>query len=1562
MTSHRNPDSSEPHDRAPRRGSRGQRSSRQHRSSQKRRPRGPRPFTPAELEARRAAVPEISYPPQLPVSARREDIAAAIRDNQVVIVAGETGSGKTTQLPKICLELGRGITGMIGHTQPRRIAARSVADRICDELGVELGGAIGYQVRFTEQTSRTTLVKLMTDGILLAETQNDPELRKYDTIIIDEAHERSLNIDFLLGYLARLLPRRPDLKLIITSATIDSQRFAEHFGRHMHGGGPDCEAPVIEVSGRTFPVEIRYRPLYDDSATDLSGASAGGRHGGGHATNEGSSLTARGSGMSATGSENLTAQGGGRAPGGRRTANEGSSLTARGGGMSATGSASLTARGGGVSATRSAIQERDQITGILEAADELMAEGPGDILVFLSGEGEIRDTEKAFQEELGQRYIEPGGRSSVPNAVEVLPLFARLSAAEQRRIFQPHNHRRIILATNIAETSLTVPGIRYVIDPGTARISRYSTKTKVQRLPIEAISQASANQRSGRSGRVADGIAIRLYSEEDFAVRPEFTEPEIQRTSLASVILQMAAMNLGSVEDFPFIDPPDMRAVRAGIQLLEEIGALEPVSKHDAGKPDQRTPGNRTTSSHPKDRGETGRARVVGTGTHVLTETGRTLAKLPIDPRLGRMLLAAVDNGAASEVLVLVAAMSVQDVRERPAEFRAQADQLHARFTDRTSDFLAYLNLWRYLRTQQRELSGSAFRRMCRAEYINWLRFREWQDVVAQLRELLRPLGINLKPIKLPTKDQLRAATEEGKDNSHNQDVARAVVRLGQSSDTPAADAIHKSILVGLLSNLGSWDQRTKDYLGARGTRFVIWPGSGLHRRNPEWVMAAELVETSRLFARSVARIKPEWVEEVGGHLVKRQYSEPFWSTRMGAAMVHEKVLIYGLPIIADRRVLLSKIGTESARELAREMFIRHALVEGQWRAHHVFIKHNKEQLAQAGEVEQRMRQVGLVADDDDRFTFFDERLPAGIVSAGHFNSWWKKERRKNPELLNFTQEFLLGDTTVSEEDFPSEWVQGDISLPIEYHFSPGKHADGLTIDVPVTLLPQLTDDGFDWLVPGLLPDLVTATIRALPKPVRRNLVPAPDVARDILAVLPPWNDVAHGQPGAPSFREAFTAAARELRGIDIDDGAWASVNLPPHLEITFRVRSERGAVLDEGTSIAYLQRELAPQTRSAVESVVKGAVAQALDEARAELLRAAEGAGHDQAGGAAAGPGLESGAGTESGAGQAGTDSARPSSAEPNSPRWDAPDSENLETWPEQIAELPAVVETQKGRMTVRGYPAFVEVPAPGAAGRTDVNVALQVLAEPAEQVRDHRRGIIRLLAIDLALPESRVTTRWTGAESLTLAATPYPSTEALVDDLQLAAARNIADRWARTADQPLGRLRTRSAYLELRAHARELLEDEVYQLVKTTVRIMQAYGEVDGAIRESSSITLINTVADVRAHISGLVFNGFISATPEAQLPHLVRYLQAAKIRLDKAASNPAADDSLAWQVADVVEQLDAESAEFAAGSYDAGRARTLEQARWMVEELRVSLFAQQLGTAGKVSPQRIRKLLRR
>lgn len=1413
------------------------------------------PLSREQLEKRRESVPVISYP-DLPVSSRREEIARAISEHQVIVVAGETGSGKTTQLPKICLELGRGINGMIGHTQPRRIAARAVAERISQELGVCVGSTVGYQVRFTEEVGEQTLVKLMTDGILLAEIQSDPELSRYDTIIIDEAHERSLNIDFLLGYLARLLPRRPDLKLIITSATIDTQRFADHFN-----------APVIEVSGRTYPVEIRYRPLYSENfPSEISSSSA----------------------------DFSSSDDSGALP-------------------------SSSPRSG---------EAVDQVTGIVEACEELMLEGPGDILVFLSGEGEIKDAQEAFSEELKQRYIAPGGRSSVPGAVEVLPLFSRLSSAEQHRIFEPHSHRRIILATNIAETSLTVPGIRYVVDPGTARISRYSNKTKVQRLPIEPISQASANQRAGRCGRVADGICIRLYSQEDFESRPEFTQPEIQRTSLASVILHMMALRLGEVSDFPFIDPPEERAVRAGAQLLSEIGAIETRSF----------------------RGET-QTR--------LTKIGKQLARLPIDPRLGRMLIEAQRNGCASEVLVIVAALSVQDVRERPSEKRPQADQLHARFTASSSDFLAYLTLWRYLHTQRRELSSSAFRRMCRAEFLNYLRYREWVDVVAQLRQLARPLGLSLHSIALPSPALIRQQSEAPSlgGTPISGAVAGACREIGRSSDTPEAGAIHRSLLVGLLSNIGSYSQRTRDYEGARGSHFVIWPGSGLHRRTPSWVMTAELVETSRLFARTVAAIEPGWIEPLAKDLVKRTYSEPFWSARNGAAMCREKVTLYGVTLVADRQILLQSVGTESSRELARDMFIRHALVEGDWRTHHRFLKDNARALEEASEVEERLRRRGLVADSDALAAFYEERIPEHIVSGRHFDSWWKKERHNNPELLNFTSKFLLGDVEAQESDYPTQWVQGDFRLPIEYSFSPGSYADGITVTVPITVLAHLSPVGFDWLVPGMREELVTATIRAFPKRIRRQLVPAPDVAKQIIPLLA----AAPGPEAGQTFREAFDEAVFKLRNFWIDDDAWAETSLPEHMKVLFRVRSERGAVLDESTSLEYLQMSLAPQTRSAVEKVVRSAVSYAFDESRAGKGQSLEDLarslsfpkeGSSSLDGAVSGASMNAGTTEKLGDGPAAHLPLSPESF--SSQVLPGLGGEPINGWPcVSDGLIPSSVEAIGPHgMPVRGYPAL-QVNAKG-------EVRLGVVTDPATQVREHARAVAALLARSIELPDKRISTRWSGDQGLALAGSPYADTSALIRDLQLASARNLVSRWAQQHEVTPGLIRAQREWEDLRTWAKQRHEDEVYRIAIVVADICAQWAEVARWLKESRSPLLLATLADIRAQMDELVSPGFVSRTPEEYLPEIVRYVKAARIRIQKATTNPSGDDALAWQIQHVVERIEAARAEAARHPYDPGVVATVEQARWMVEELRVSLFAQQLGTRGKVSVKRIEKVL--
>ncbi|MGV9950823.1 ATP-dependent RNA helicase HrpA [Streptomyces cellulosae] len=961
------------------------------------------------MTARRARVPEVRYPEQLPVSQKKDAIAEAIRDHQVVIVAGETGSGKTTQIPKICMELGRGVRGMIGHTQPRRIAARTVAERVAEELDTSLGEAVGWKVRFTDQVDpEATFIKLMTDGILLAEIQTDRELRAYDTIIIDEAHERSLNIDFLLGYLAQLLPKRPDLKVVITSATIDPERFSRHFG----------DAPIIEVSGRTYPVEVRYRPLLEEDSEDA---------------------------------------------------------------------------------------DRDQITAITDAVEELMAEGPGDILVFLSGEREIRDTADALNK---KRY----------RSTEVLPLYARLSHAEQHRVFQQHSGRRIVLATNVAETSLTVPGIKYVIDPGFARISRYSHRTKVQRLPIEPVSQASANQRKGRCGRTSDGICIRLYSEDDFLSRPEFTDAEILRTNLASVILQMTAAGLGEIEKFPFIDPPDHRNIRDGVQLLQELGALDPTQKD------------------PRKR---------------LTPTGRKLAQLPVDPRLARMVLEAERNGCVREVMVIAAALSIQDPRERPADKQTQADQQHARFRDETSDFLAFLNLWRYIREQQKERGSSSFRRMCKQEYLNFLRIREWQDIYAQLRTVAKQMGIHLN-------DQ----------------------------DAPA-DRIHVSLLAGLLSHIGMKDvKESKDsgqgggrreggrneYLGARNAKFAVFPGSALFKKPPRFVMSAELVETSRLWARVNAKIEPEWVEPLAEHLVKRTYSEPHWEKDQAAVMAYEKVTLYGVPIVAQRKVNYGRIDPE----LSRELFIRNALVEGDWRTHHKFFADNRKLLTEVEELEHRARRRDILVDDETLFDFYDQRIPDHVVSGAHFDSWWKHKRREQPDFLDFEREMLIRESAdaVTKADYPDIWRQGPLTFRVTYQFEPGADADGVTVHIPLQVLNQVTDEGFDWQIPGLREEVVTELIRSLPKPIRRNYVPAPNYAKAFL------------ERAVPLQEPLTVTMARELKRMvgvpfEAEDFDWSRV--PDHLKVTFRIVDERRRTLAEDKDLEALKLKLRPKARKAL-------------------------------------------------------------------------------------------------------------------------------------------------------------------------------------------------------------------------------------------------------------------------------------------------------------------------------------------------------------------------------------------
>ena len=1508
-------------------------------------------YSPEQLATRAAAVPAIVYPEELPVSARREEIATAISEHQVVIVAGETGSGKTTQLPKICLELGRGVTGMIGHTQPRRIAARSVAERIASELGTPIGrdGVVGYQVRFTEEVGENTLVKLMTDGILLAEIQSDPQLRRYDTIIVDEAHERSLNIDFILGYLARLLPQRPDLKVIITSATIDSERFAEHFGRELTGdrGQPfTVPAPVIEVSGRTYPVEVRYRPLAPDDvepdSDDAGGTSA-------DASSEIRPAPAAPGELSEAELEALTspdpavrAAAWARREAIRSGANS-TALSPRNQGARGKGRGRAGSTGTGAGAG----EPKDQVTGILDAVDELLGEPSGDILIFLAGERDIRDTEAALIDHLGARYT-PDGRSRTPGAIEVVPLYSRLSAAEQHRVFEAHQVRRIVLATNVAETSLTVPGIRYVIDPGLARISRYSNRTKVQRLPIEPVSRASANQRAGRCGRVADGIAIRLYSQADFEARPEYTEPEILRTSLASVILQMAALGLGAVEDFPFLDAPDSRQVRSGLQLLTEIGAIEPAGAASARSDDA------------PDRGRRGPR---------LTEIGRRLARLPIDPRLGRMLLEAGELGCVGEVMVIVAALSIQDVRERPADKQEASDALHRRFADPTSDFLTYLNLWRYLRTQSRELSGSAFRRMCRAEFLHYLRVREWQDVHTQLRQLARPLGLDAAPVELPTARSIRAATEALEPGSHaaqvaNGGVAAAVVALGRSADTPDADAIHRSLLVGLLSNVGNWDERRREYAGARGTRFTIWPGSGLRRKTYDWVMTAELVETSRLFARTVAKVDSRWIEQVADRagLTRHVFGEPYWSTRQGAAMVHEKVLLYGMTLVADRPATLASVGTDSARQVAREMFIRSGLVEGGWHARHGFVERNRELIEELQDVERRRREHGLLADDAALFDFYDDRVPEEVTSAAAFDAWWKEQRRTTPDLLDFTRELLLpggGDAS----GFPDTWVQGDLTLGLDYVFEPGHPEDGVSVQVPVEVLGRLSPEGFDWLVPGMRAELCVATIRALPKRVRRQLVPAPDVGAQVRAQIEQEFPTPPGAscPEVP-FEEAFSRVVLRLKGVEITEADWAEAaeRLPDHLAMGFAALDARGRVIGRGRDLVSLQQRLSGKTEAAVRSVVRGALAQAMAEAqerqgaqggksgrKGRKKRGGRLAAAHRPGGAAGTAGDTGGSGAAAGGG-AGLEERR-----------------GLTDWPRGVpglgdpnaSTIPASVESAgRAGLVVRGYPALVATSARSAD--------LRILPDAAAQLGAHGAGVTALALARTALPTARVTSRWSAQESLILAASPYRSTEALVEDVQAAAARIVAGRWAASASGcALAEVRRREVFEALVGVMRSELEDEVYRVARYAAAALKAAREVERVVGEHTSLTLLNTLQEVREHAAALVPGGFITATPPEHLAHLERYLRALVMRVEKAASSPSAasqDAALAFQVSQAQEVVDKARAKAASLPADPQREALLEEARWMVEELRVSLFAQTLGTSRKVSLQRITKLV--
>ncbi len=1263
---------------------------------------------------------QITYPADLPVSQRREEILEAIKSHQVVVIAGATGSGKTTQIPKMCLELGR---TSIAHTQPRRIAARAVAERIAEELKVEMGGTVGYQVRFTDKVSAATKVKVMTDGILLNSMQRHRKLEQYDTIIIDEAHERSLNIDFLLGYIKQLLPRRPDLKVIITSATIDPESFSRHFNN----------APIIEVSGRTYPIEVRYLPTareaHDDTDPD----------------------------------EETTAS--------------------------------------------------DYIDGIVRALKELQSEPEGDTLVFLSGESEIRDAQDAIEGSIASGTLIKG--------TEVLPLYGRLSAAEQHRVFEKSKmvglRRRVILATNVAETSLTIPNIKYVIDAGTARISRYSPKAKVQRLPIEAISQASANQRAGRAGRTSPGVVIRLYSQEDFESRPEFTDPEILRTNLASVILQAANLGLGDITQFPFLQPPDARGVKDGLGLLAELGAVQDAK----GKSVKLTP------------------------------VGRNLARLPMEPRFARMLLESKNFGLVREVLIIVAGLTIQDPRERPLAKRPQADMAHARFADPTSDFLSLLNLWNYLEEQQQKLSSSAFRRLCKNEYLNYLRVREWQDLIRQLKSICKPLD------------------------------------LVPGSPKIDPDGIHKSLLSGLLSQIGLRQLSEKkgtdlakagaakpskgpgEYLGSNGKKFVIFPGSTLAKKAPAAIMSAELVETSRLFARMNAAIDPAWAEPLAGDLVRRSYSEPHWEKSQGSVVAYERVMLFGVPIVVSRRMQYSRIDAE----LCRELFVRHALVLGEWDSKQAFDRSNRSLIKQLEANADRARKPQLAPDEDDIYRFYLERIPAEVISTRSFEGWWRKAKHETPNLLTMTREALLGEDHAKpdEHEHPRDWQHNGQQLKLRYRFEPGATDDGVTVDVPLPLLASLRADEFEWLVPGMRAELITELLRSLPKAIRRNVVPAADWAAKALAVLP--------QEPSGNLLTTLAKTLQQLSGTKVVATDFDVTKLPTSLKMTYRVVDAGGRTLGLGTDLSALQEKFAESGR--------GAVAQVVEKVHSPIER------------------------------------------------------DGLTSW--DFDSLESSLEIKHGNNLVRAFPALV--PAQGRA-------SIRLFSTEAEQVSNHVRGVTALVAAAIASPAKYVESHLSQNEKLAIAGLPYQNFGAFIDDVILA----VAEREVRRIE-PRGLLFTKSKFEQARDAVSAIVVDQAFEVSALAAKISVAAREANKAISEVKAFDFLTELTAEKAHIAELLQPKLISIVGLDRLPRLVVYLQAIKMRMAKMVENPMRDRQASAELDQALGIY-----LFAGGKFPlpVGAGESLVAARWLIEEFRISLFAQSLGTAETASVQRIKKVL--
>lgn len=1231
------------------------------------------------VESRKSAVQNpIVFPESLPVSQRKAEIEKLLSEHQVIVVAGETGSGKTTQLPKMCLELGLGNLGMIGHTQPRRIAARSVAARIAEELQTELGDLVGYKVRFNDQISDNTQIKLMTDGILLAEIQTDRFLNQYSCLIIDEAHERSLNNDFILGYLKQLLPRRPDLKVIITSATIDVERFSKHFNN----------APIIEVSGRTYPVEVRYRPVAEED-------------------------------------------------------------------------------------------DQDQLQGILNAVDELQAEGRGDILIFMNGEREIRDTAEALQKQNLKH-------------TEILPLFARLSAQEQNKIFYPSGLNRIVLATNVAETSLTVPGIKYVIDPGTARISRYSYRTKVQRLPIEPISQASANQRKGRCGRVSEGICIRLYSEEDFNNRPEFTDPEILRTNLASVILQMTALGLDDIEAFPFVDAPDKRHIQDGVKLLEELGAFETVQ----------------TKSGEKRR---------------LTTIGRQLAQLPVDPRLAKMLISAINLGCVYEVMIIVSALSIQDPRERPTEKQQASDEKHRRFADKKSDFLAFLNLWNYVQEQQKALTKNQFRRQCQKDFLNYLRIREWQDIYQQIRLAVREMGL---PI---------------------------------NSEKAEYQQIHTALLSGLLSHIGLKEAEKQQYLGARNAHFAIFPNSVLFKKQPKWVMAAELVETSKLWGRMVAEIEPEWIEPLAEHLTKKSYSEPRWSKSRGAVIADEKVSLYGVPIVAARPVNYGAIDPR----VSREIFIQSALVEGDWNTKHKFFKQNQQLIREVEELEHKSRRRDILVDERTLFEFYDQRIGTDVVSQKHFDTWWKKAEKQDPELLNFERSFLINDDAeqVSKLDFPNFWHQGNLKLKLTYQFEPGTDADGVTVHIPLPLLNQVEMTGFDWQIPGLREELVIALIKSLPKSYRRNFVPAPNYAQAFLG---------RAVPLEKPLLDTLIYELRRMTGVTVEAEHWNWEQIPSHLKMTFRVVDENGKKIAESMNLDELKFSLKDRVQESISAVADDGIEQS-----------------------------------------------------------------GLHIW--SFAELPQCYEQKQRGFSVKAFPAIVD--------EKDA-VGIKLFETEFEQAVAMQQGLRRLLLLNVPSPIKYLHEKLPNKAKLGLYFTPFGRVLDLIDDcIACAVDKLIADFG--------GFVWNEEGFNKLRDFVRENVNEVTVDIAQKVEQILTLTHQLNQRLKGKMDFTMAFALSDMKSQISGLIYQGFVQKSGYARLPDLLRYLQAIDKRMDKLTQDVNRDRAAMLRVEQVqqaYQQL------FAKLPKSKPISDEVAEIRYMIEELRVSLFAQQLGTKYQVSEKRV------